>query len=159
MKLSRFFIFSAILWAASACGSHYHTTKPSCNVKQTEGGAQISCPDGSNVLVENGTDGADGLDGINGQDGAAGTPGQDGQDSIVEIIDPCGDGTGFDEVLLVLSSGEILAYFEQGNNRFLSVIPDGNYQTTDAQRCNFSVLAGLVTYPSVLLNKFISFYC
>ena len=68
---------------------------------------------------------------------------QAAEKAIKEIIDPCGDKVGkFDEILLVLNSGEIVAYFEQGGKRFLTVLSDGNYRTTDAQRCNFSVVGG-----------------
>lgn len=61
--------------------------------------------------------------------------------SITELIDPCGDGPGFDEVILKLGDGSYIAYFQQGNNRHLSVLPAGNYQTTDQQKCNFSISA------------------
>lgn len=64
--------------------------------------------------------------------------------SVTEIIDPCGDDVGeFDEVLLKMSNGDILAYFEQGNKRFLSTLPDnGNFITTDKQGCQFSMVNG-----------------
>lgn len=65
--------------------------------------------------------------------------GVDGVSSIIEVIDPCDDGPGYDEVLLRLSDGSILAYFESGNNRHLAEIDQGNYVTTDEQRCAFSV--------------------
>lgn len=58
---------------------------------------------------------------------------------VTEIIDPCGDGAGFDEVLLRLSDGQIISYFEQGNKRFLTSLPPGNYRTTDQQACNFTI--------------------
>lgn len=59
--------------------------------------------------------------------------------TILSLINPCGDGPGFDEVILKLSSGQYLAYFEHGNNRFLSVIQNGSYETTDAQKCRFTI--------------------
>ena len=59
----------------------------------------------------------------------------------MEFIDPCGDNPGqFDEILLLMSSGEIVAFFEQGARRYLSVITPGSYRTTDAQNCRFDVL-------------------
>lgn len=67
-----------------------------------------------------------------------------GHENIVELIDPCGDGPGFDEVLLKTSSGKLIAYFEVGNKRFLSVLTNGTYQTTDQQACVFQVLNGEV---------------
>lgn len=67
-------------------------------------------------------------------------------DLYVELIDPCGDHPGyFDEVILKLPSGELVAYFKQsGSKEFLSVLTDGNYQTTDQQKCNFTVSGGEV---------------
>lgn len=61
------------------------------------------------------------------------------QDSVVEFIDPCGDGPGFDEVLLKTSSGKLIAYFENGGDRFLTILSPGNFRTTDSQKCNFTV--------------------
>jgi hypothetical protein len=72
-------------------------------------------------------------------DGADGEAGEDGLNSIVELIDPCGNGAGYDEVLLRLSDGSLLCYFESGTNRFLSVIGEGYYRTTDVQQCYFHI--------------------
>ncbi len=63
------------------------------------------------------------------------------QEAITEFIDPCGDGPGFDEVLIRTTSGQLVAYFESGNNRFLTILAPGSYATTDAQRCHFQVTA------------------
>lgn len=62
-------------------------------------------------------------------------------ESVVELLDPCGDMPGqFDEVLLRTSSGKVIAYFETGSKRFLSVlVPNQGYSTTDVQACSFSV--------------------
>jgi len=69
------------------------------------------------------------------------------QHSIVALIDPCGDGAGFDEILLKLQNGTLIAYFESGSNRHLSVLPAGSYRTTDAQNCNFTVSSsGVVSW-------------
>lgn len=63
-----------------------------------------------------------------------------GYDGIKEVIDPCGDYPGgFDEVILRTTSGKLLAYFESGTKRFLSVIPVGSYSTTDGSSCGFTV--------------------
>lgn len=62
---------------------------------------------------------------------------------VTRMIDPCGDKPNhFDEYILEMSNGDLLGYFEQGSKRFLTVLPDGNYRTTDAQACNFSVVGG-----------------
>lgn len=63
--------------------------------------------------------------------------------SITEIIDPCGDDPGeLDEVIFKLTDGSLVALFIQGQKSFLTLIEDGNYQTTDKQKCNFSVSNG-----------------
>lgn len=74
-----------------------------------------------------------------GPKGDSGIAGPSGKDSIIEIIDPCGDSPGYDEVLLRLADGSLVVYFEQGSNRFLTELTPGTYQTTDSQRCVFTV--------------------
>lgn len=64
--------------------------------------------------------------------------------TVREIIDPCGDNLGqFDEVLILLDDGSIIGYFEQGDKRFLTQLPDGNFRTTDNQQCNFTINNGI----------------
>ena len=64
--------------------------------------------------------------------------------TVKELIDPCGDNPNeFDETLLVMTDGSIVGYFQQGGRRFLTQLPDGNYRTTDRQRCNFSIVNGI----------------
>lgn len=63
--------------------------------------------------------------------------------TVSEVVDPCGNSRWRDEVLLVMSDGSIVAYFEEsGGRRFLSTLGDGAYRTTDRQRCRFSVVNG-----------------
>lgn len=118
----------------TACGSEEHyvylEAEP-CYTEAVAGGVNIICPD-SETFLPDGVDGTDGTDGVDGTDGA---------DAVVEIVDPCGDDPGeFDEVLLRLSTGDLLAYFEDsGGKRFLSLIGPGNYMTTDKQSCPFTV--------------------
>ena len=62
------------------------------------------------------------------------------EDSVVEYIDPCNNGPGFDEVLLHTRSGKYIAYFESGSNRFLTVLqPNVSYRNTDTQKCYFNI--------------------
>jgi hypothetical protein len=65
--------------------------------------------------------------------------------NIVEMIDPCGDNINkIDEVLLALSSGEILASFSDnanGLNTRFGLLKAGNYVTTDGTNCHFQVLS------------------
>jgi len=63
--------------------------------------------------------------------------------TVSEVIDPCGDYSNhFDEVLLVMSDGSIVAYFDSGNKRFLTILQDGIYRTTDKQSCRFEIEDG-----------------
>lgn len=127
----------------------------SCTVLQAVNGAVISCQDGTSVLVLNGVngqDGRDGQDGANGRDGVDGAQGPAGPQgpqgpagtsspyAITSIIDPCGDMPGqFDEILLRLADNTLIAYFEDGNRRFLGSLGPGSYITTDRQQCRFTV--------------------
>lgn len=106
----------------------------SCSVIETISGATITCGDVS-VSVDDGADGADGVDGVDGTNATINPY------SVTEIVDPCGDHAGhFDEVLLKMYNGDIVAYFkDNGSREFLTIIGAGNYQTTDKQKCNFSV--------------------
>lgn len=51
-----------------------------CSVQEIEAGANISCPDGTSVVIMHGTDGKDGADGEQGEQGEAGEDGEDGLD-------------------------------------------------------------------------------
>ena len=61
-------------------------------------------------------------------------------DNVNMLLDPCGNAPGFDEVLLRMTSGKVVAYFESSGKRFLSVLtPNQAYVTTDGSNCQFSV--------------------
>ena len=65
------------------------------------------------------------------------------EQGVAEVIDPCGDYVGhFDEVILKLHDGTFIAYFQDGGRRFLGILGDGNYRTTDRQQCRFSIVGG-----------------
>lgn len=64
------------------------------------------------------------------------------QEFDIDLIDPCGDGPGFDEVL-IRTPTKIIAYFEQGSHRAITSLGVGFYQTTDPSKCNFTVNAQL----------------
>lgn len=60
--------------------------------------------------------------------------------TVQSFIVPCGQVPSvYNETLLKMSDGTIVAYFEQGSQRFLSTLKPGNYQTTDSKACQFSV--------------------
>lgn len=108
----------------------------SCSVNQTVNGAIISCENGTMAVITNGTNGIDGLDGQDGEDGNDAPP---TAYSVTELINPCAQTPGFNEVLLRLHNGQIIAHFSSGNLQFLSVIGPGTYRTTDASSCLFTI--------------------
>jgi hypothetical protein len=62
--------------------------------------------------------------------------------NVTKVVDPCGDGPGFDEVLLRTSSGKLIASFSQnqsGLNTRFSILTPGSYSTTDGTGCSFTV--------------------
>lgn len=68
-----------------------------------------------------------------------------GYNNIVSIKDPCGDKANvYDEVFLVLSTGEMLSSFSDTasglNTRFAKLTP-GSFATTDNSACYFTVVA------------------
>lgn len=81
--------------------------------------------------------------GARGERGNDGAQGPQGQQAVLEIIDPCGDAANiYDEVLLRLGDGTLLASFSDnsnGKNTRFSVLPPGSYVTTDGSNCMFSV--------------------
>lgn len=63
-------------------------------------------------------------------------------DSVTEMIYPCGPNAS-EEVLLKTPEG-LIAYFEKGNSRYLSILRNGTYRTTDGFACTFTVTNGEV---------------
>lgn len=101
------------------------------------GGARISCTDGTDALVLNGTNGIDGSD-------APATP-----YTITQVIKPCPTVSGaHPEVLLVMANRTILASVSQsaGANTRLALITTSNYVTTDGRSCAFTVTANTVSW-------------
>lgn len=110
------------------CSStRFESSGGNCSVTDLIDGALITCQDGTSTRIYNGSDGTDGT---NGQDGV------DGKDAIIEVIDPCLDGPGIDEVLLRLSDRSILAWYYQ---KGLTILGPGNWVTTDSQVCSFHI--------------------
>jgi hypothetical protein len=99
------------------------------------GGALLSCTDGTNALIRNGTDGADGADGV--------TP-------IIQVIKPCPNISGSNpEVLLVLPGRQLLASVSKtvgGVETRLAIVTPGSYMTTDGRSCNFTVTSTTVSW-------------
>lgn len=89
------------------------------------GGALITCGSTSTIVA-------------NGKDGIS----PPATYAISAVIDVCGASGGYDEVLLKLADGSIIASFSQNGSALttrLTALPNGSYQTTDSQQCNFSI--------------------
>lgn len=62
-------------------------------------------------------------------------------ENIVQFIDPCGDKPNvYDEIVMRTSKNKLIAFFKNGSRRELIVLEPGDYVTTDAQHCRFTVL-------------------
>lgn len=107
-----------------------------CTTEQLQNGALIKCGDNTTSVILNGQDGLQGPKGDKGEPGQNLSPGAYG---VAYVVDPCGKQSDYDEYLLVLNNGQILAHYSHGNKQFLTLIGPGNYQTTDGTSCNFRV--------------------
>lgn len=85
-----------------------------------------------------GPSGATGQQGktIVGPPGRDGADGEDGQDCFTEIIDPCGDGPGVDEIVIRMCTQQNIAWYLGIG---LVQIGAGNWVTTDQQACVFHI--------------------
>lgn len=62
-------------------------------------------------------------------------------ENVVQLIDPCGDNEGrYDEIIMRTSQNRLIAFFQSGSQRYLTVLEPGHYITTDSQMCHFTVL-------------------
>lgn len=64
------------------------------------------------------------------------------EDRVIGVFDPCPSvsSNGFKESFFQMSSGKIVAYFEDGGKRFLTVLKTGTaYRTTDSRACTFTI--------------------
>jgi hypothetical protein len=135
----------AILLLLTSCGSQIDKeykciiegNKCSPSTKQGEPGKDgqdgVSVKGDTGASGTNGTNGSDGTNGVNGIDGV------DGSDAILEVIDPCGPGSSYDEVILRLNDGRLVALYKKS----LIILTPGNYKTSDAQKCKYTVESDL----------------
>lgn len=98
-----------------------------CHVRQLVNGAEIVCDDLTSAVILNG------LAGPKGEDMIA------GQYSVKEIINPCSSQGDFDEILLKLENGQILAHYSDGPKQFLTLLKPRAYTTTDGFACGFTI--------------------
>lgn len=100
----------------------------SCTIQAVVNGALISCQDGTNVVILNGEDGDD----------APPTP-----YTVVSLVDPCGPQGSYDEVLMRLGNGQLMAHYANGSQQFLTIVGPGSYVTTDGTSCFFTIASDL----------------
>lgn len=63
-------------------------------------------------------------------------------DYISALVDPCGDGPGPDEIIIVFNNGTHLAWYR--NLGIIILDPNVIYETTDAQKCKFIIENGKI---------------
>jgi hypothetical protein len=88
----------------------------SCSMAESEEGITITCPDGSEVFLANGTDGTDGTDGTNGLDGAVGADGERGSDGQDGIDGAIGENGGSCSVTCINHSTRTVIECEDGSS-------------------------------------------
>lgn len=59
-----------------------------------------------------------------------------------EIIDVCPEIDATFKEIIIKVNDELLVFFKNGNNEFLTTLVDGNYITTDERGCQFSIENG-----------------
>jgi hypothetical protein len=110
-----------------------------CTVEDTDTGATITCPDGSSADLLNGATGPQGEQGAAGEDAVL------PNSTIVAIIDPCGPQGAYDEVVLRLADGTLIAHYSHGNKQHFAILKPGSYRTTQGgDECSFTVDADLI---------------
>lgn len=92
----------------------------SCTVAPVSNGAIITCGASTSLI-------------LNGEDAPPTAY------TVVDIINPCGDATGHDEVLFRLQNRSLIAHYASGSAQFLTVLAPGSFVTTDGTNCHFSV--------------------
>ena len=88
-----------------------------------------------------GVSGGVGPTGERGPAGDVGPKGDSGADAVVEVIDPCGKQGAYDEILLRLNNGTLIAHYADGAKQFVTIVTPGSYTTTDGTGCQFTVSA------------------
>lgn len=126
-----------------APGSNCTVTSVAANGVAPNGGSLISCSDGTESLVLNGTTGTTGASGATGATGATGPQGPAGTNgTIVTAVQFCPGSTSypneFNEVGFCIG-GNIYAVYST-NDGFLSEVPPGEYSSDGVNSsCTFTI--------------------
>ena len=81
------------------------------------------------------------IQGAPGAAGADGLNGVDGSDGILAVLNPCGPQGNYEEILLKLNDGRVIAVLDGGatQDRLVVLPVPGAYSTTDGFSCVFSL--------------------
>jgi hypothetical protein len=76
-----------------------------------------------------------------GAQGPQGPKGDAGINGVVDVLNPCGPEGAFEEILLRLNTGEIIAVFDGGphKDRLVVLTYPNSYSTTDGFNCEFEL--------------------
>jgi hypothetical protein len=113
---AKLLIFLGIIGTAGCATDDNYYIQHGCTVTQEDDGQFITCADQSMFIPSH--------------------------EYISDIIDPCGNGPGHDEVIIIFSNGSSLAWYK--NLGLVQLQEYTPYVTTDAQRCHFEIQGGLV---------------
>jgi len=142
--MKKLLLFCVVVLFLAGCGpiNPAITIEESCALARVENGVEISCPGQDPIVVydgEAGAPGEEGAEGEQGPEGGQGVRGEQGESPIIEIIDPCGKESSYDEVLFRLSDDLIYAVYSDKEKVHLVELIPGTYTTTDSTNCKFTV--------------------
>ena len=133
-------IFITLIFLAG-CGPINPTVTilETCELIDHPDGVEMICPGQDPVFIHDGSIGPEGEPGEQGEEGEQGARGEMGEPSIIEIIDPCGEESSYDEILFRLSDDLIYAVYSDKKKVHLVELIPGHYVTTDGTDCAFIV--------------------
>ena len=134
-------VFQTVSAPSDLCANGGTTIVMALDVFDT-GEYHASLPQQRAMTLCNGLNGSDGANGTNGSNGTNGADAPVPMYAAVDSIQPCGNSGAYQEVLLRLQSGQVLASFSNdtgGTMTRLTFLPDGTYMTTDATSCQFTL--------------------
>ncbi|MDH5597130.1 MAG: hypothetical protein OEY44_03425 [Candidatus Peregrinibacteria bacterium] len=121
-----------LIWGCASDGAD----GGSCRVEEVSEGALVTCDDGSEALVPNGTDGANGVDGQDGQDGQDGMNGTNGANGADGVSCQTPVSTYYMMNYKLIATEERIRWLESARIRFDNCIMDG-IETSTVCRENY----------------------
>lgn len=143
-------VYVLLLALASACSKDRLQAGPMgpigspglpCTVKQTVGGADINCPDGTNAFVANGDQGPQGVQGLPGQDITPVVPVQ-----LCPNVTPT-YASVFPEFALCIAGHLYGSFNNNMSYQYFSELPDGAYTSSgQGAACSLTITGCTITY-------------